>query len=95
MADVRAACDAFAPVLPGDRRRSTGWCRSRCRPTLAHDTAATIHEAERLWRAVDRPNAMIKIPGTRAGLPAITHCIAAGDQRQRHPALLGRALRAR
>ena len=47
-------------------------------PTLANDTAATIHEAERLWRAVDRPNAMIKIPGTPEGLPAITHCIAAG-----------------
>ena len=47
-------------------------------PTLAHDTDATIHEAERLWRALDRPNAMIKIPGTAEGLPAITHCIAAG-----------------
>ena len=47
-------------------------------PTLAHDTDGTIHEAERLWAAVDRPNAMIKIPGTRGGLPAITHCIAAG-----------------
>ncbi len=47
-------------------------------PTLADDTEATIHEAERLWAALDRPNAMIKIPGTEAGLPAITHCIAAG-----------------
>ena len=47
-------------------------------PTLADDTEATIHEAERLWAAVDRPNAMIKIPGTEAGLPAITHCVAAG-----------------
>jgi transaldolase len=47
-------------------------------PTLANDAGGTIHEAERLWDAVRRPNAMIKIPGTRAGLPAITHCIAAG-----------------
>jgi transaldolase len=47
-------------------------------PTLANDTEATIHEAERLWRSLDRPNAMIKIPGTPEGLPAITHCIAAG-----------------
>jgi transaldolase len=47
-------------------------------PTLAHDARATIQEAERLWAAVDRPNAMIKIPGTEAGLPAITHCIARG-----------------
>ena len=39
VADVRAACDAFRRLLPGDRRRRTGWSRSRCRPTLAHDTA--------------------------------------------------------
>jgi transaldolase len=45
---------------------------------LAHDTAGTVREAERLWAAVGRPNAMIKIPGTRAGLPAVTECIAAG-----------------
>jgi transaldolase len=47
-------------------------------PTLAHDTEATVQEAGRLWGALGRPNAMIKIPGTRAGLPAITRCIAAG-----------------
>src|SRR3954451_10176974 len=47
-------------------------------PSLANQTAATMPEAERLWRSLDRPNAMIKIPGTAAGLPAITHCIAAG-----------------
>jgi transaldolase len=47
-------------------------------PTLANDTGGTIREAERLWGAVGRPNAMIKIPGTRAGLPAITHCIGGG-----------------
>jgi transaldolase len=47
-------------------------------PTLANDADGTIHEAKRLWGAVSRPNAMIKIPGTRAGLPAITNCIAEG-----------------
>jgi transaldolase len=47
-------------------------------PELANDTEATIHEAHRLWTALDRPNAMIKIPGTMAGLPAITSCIADG-----------------
>ena len=47
-------------------------------PALARDTDGTIREAERLWRSLDRPNAMIKIPGTREGLPAITHCIGAG-----------------
>ena len=45
-------------------------------PTLAHDTDGTIAAAERLWARVDRPNAMIKIPGTQAGLGAITSCIA-------------------
>ena len=62
----------------GDRRRRRpGLARGLAR-RWRNDTDATIHEAERLWRAVDRPNAMIKIPGTAEGLPAITHCIAAG-----------------
>ncbi len=77
VADVRAACDAFARV-----HRATGGADGlvslEVSPTLAHDTDATIQEAERLWRAVDRPNAMIKIPGTREGLPAIARSIAAG-----------------
>ncbi len=47
-------------------------------PKLAHDTDATIADAERLFRAVGRPNVMIKIPGTLAGLPAITESLARG-----------------
>ncbi len=77
VADVRAACDAFAGVYEtsggGD-----GLVSLEVSPTLANDTQATIHEAERLWRSLDRPNAMIKIPGTPEGLPAIAHAIAAG-----------------
>ena len=77
VADVRAACDVFA-----DLHRATGGLDGQVSlevsPALAHDTAGTIHEAARLWAAVDRPNAMIKIPGTEAGLPAITRCIADG-----------------
>jgi transaldolase len=77
VADVRAACDTFA-----DLHQRTGGLEGQVSlevsPALANDTAATIHEAERLWAAVDRPNAMIKIPGTEAGLPAITRCIADG-----------------
>jgi transaldolase len=77
VADVRAACDAFAGLS-----RATGGADGlvslEVSPALANDTTATIQEAERLWRAVDRPNAMIKIPGTAEGLPAITHGIAAG-----------------
>jgi transaldolase len=77
VADVRAACDLFAPVYQATGGVD-GLVSLEVSPTLAHDTEGTIHEAERLWRMVDRPNAMIKIPGTRAGLPAITHSIAAG-----------------
>lgn len=77
IADVRAACDVFAGL-----HRSTGGLDGQVSlevsPALANDSAATIHEAKRLWAALDRPNAMIKIPGTEAGLPAITQCIAAG-----------------
>jgi transaldolase len=77
VADVRAACDEFAGLhqVTGG---VDGQVSLEVSPTLAHDAQATIHEAERLWQAVDRPNAMIKIPGTEAGLPAITHCVAQG-----------------
>jgi transaldolase len=77
IADVRAACDVFRPLY--DREDGAdGMVSLEVSPALAHDTEGTIHEAERLWRALDRPNAMIKIPGTREGLPAITECLARG-----------------
>ncbi|MEV8367918.1 transaldolase, partial [Microbacterium sp. NPDC064584] len=47
-------------------------------PDLAHDTEATVAQAKELWASVDRPNALIKIPATLAGLPAITEVIGAG-----------------
>ena len=77
VADVRAACDEFAEL----HRRTgglDGQVSLEVSPELAHDTEATTQEAHRLWAALDRPNAMIKIPGTEAGLPAITRCIADG-----------------
>jgi transaldolase len=77
VSDVQAACDVFTPLY----RQSDGedgFVSLEVSPTLANDTEGTIHEAERLWRAVGRPNAMIKIPGTRAGLPAITRSIESG-----------------
>ena len=77
VADVRAACDAFA-ALHRESGGIDGLVSLEVSPALAHDTEGTIHEAERLWGAVDRPNAMIKIPGTEAGLPAIARCVAAG-----------------
>jgi transaldolase len=77
VADVRAACDAFLPLYQRSAG-SDGLVSLEVAPTLAQDADATMQEAERLWSAVDRPNAMIKIPGTRAGLVAITRAIAAG-----------------
>ncbi len=77
VADVRAACDAFAGVYEASGG-SDGLVSLEVSPTLANDTGATITEARRLWKALDRPNAMIKIPGTKAGLPAIARAIAAG-----------------
>ncbi|MGO8609682.1 transaldolase family protein, partial [Rhizobium johnstonii] len=47
-------------------------------PDLANDTDATVAEARQLWTSVDRPNALIKIPATEAGLPAIAEVIGAG-----------------
>jgi transaldolase len=77
VADVRAACDEFAELHRGTAGVD-GQVSLEVSPELASDTDATIQEAYRLWAAVDRPNAMIKIPGTMAGLPAITRCIADG-----------------
>jgi transaldolase len=77
VADVQAACDAFAGVHHATGG-GDGLVSLEVSPALARDTDATIQEAERLWRRVDRANAMIKIPGTQEGLPAIAHCIAAG-----------------
>jgi transaldolase len=75
--DVRAASDVFRPVF-----EATGGVDGRVSievsPDLAHDTDATIAQAKELWATVDRPNALIKIPATKAGLPAITAVIAAG-----------------
>lgn len=75
--DVRRACDVMRPVYD-----ATGGIDGRVSievsPLLANDTEGTIAEAKALWAKVDRPNAMIKIPATVEGLPAITEAIASG-----------------
>lgn len=75
--DVQEAADVFRAVYEkadgGD-----GFVSIEVRPEFANDTAATVTEARRLWRAVDRPNAMVKIPGTREGWPAIERCLHDG-----------------
>ncbi|GHF06011.1 transaldolase [Streptomyces fumanus] len=76
-ADVRAAADVLTPVYEATGGRD-GRVSIEVDPRLAHDTAATVAEAKQLAWLVDRPNVMIKIPATRAGLPAITEVIGAG-----------------
>ena len=77
VADVRTACDMFLP-LHNASEGVDGLVSIEVSPALANDTDATVREARRLWEAVDRPNVMIKIPGTQAGLPAITRCLTRG-----------------
>lgn len=75
--DIQAAADVFGPVYAATRG-GDGYVSLEVSPHLAHDTAATIEEAQRLWRALDRPNAMIKVPATCAGLGAIRALVADG-----------------
>ena len=75
--DIKAAAETLKPVY--DRLDAKdGYVSLEVSPYIADDTDATIAEAEKLWHAVDRPNLMIKIPGTHAGAPAISATIAKG-----------------
>ena len=75
--DVRDACDAFREVY--DRTDALdGYVSLEVSPDLARDTAGTVAEARRLWQIVDRPNLMIKVPGTHEGADAIRQLIAGG-----------------
>ena len=77
VADLRAAADILRPAY--DRLEGKdGFVSMEVSPYLADDTDGTIAEAKRLWEALDRPNVMIKIPGTPAGTPAIAASIADG-----------------
>ncbi len=76
--DVRAACDVLRPVFDAGRNPQDGWVSLEVDPRFAYDTNATLDEATRLHRLVDRPNMMVKIPGTEAGLPAIEEAVARG-----------------
>jgi transaldolase len=75
--DVRDACDAFRTVY--DRTQGVdGYVSLEVSPDLAKDAAGTVAEARRLWSIVDRPNLMIKVPGTAEGAVAIRELIADG-----------------
>ncbi|MQC26120.1 MAG: transaldolase [Chloroflexi bacterium] len=75
--DIQRACDLFAPVFE-TTEGGDGYVSIEVHPDFANDTEATCKEAERLWGLVDRPNVMVKIPATEAGIPAIERSIAAG-----------------
>ena len=75
--DVRAACDVLRPVFERTAGRD-GRVSIEVDPRIAQDAERTTAEARGLWWLVDRPNLFIKIPATRAGLPAVTACLAEG-----------------
>src|SRR5215470_16287874 len=75
--DVSRAADVFRPVY--DKARGNDrFVSIEVAPQLAHDTEGTVEEARRLWKECDRPNVMVKIPGTAEGVPAIRRCLAEG-----------------
>jgi transaldolase/glucose-6-phosphate isomerase len=92
--DVRDACDVFLPMYESDRRGAAatergplggdrlkgrdGFVSLEVSPFIARDTRATVEEAKRFWKAVERPNLFIKIPANPEGLPAIREATAAG-----------------
>jgi len=75
--DIRHTADLLRPVYTRTDG-ADGYVSLEVSPALAHNTAGTIAEAQRLFAALERPNVMIKIPATPAGIPAITATIAAG-----------------
>jgi transaldolase len=76
-ADIKNACDIFMPVYEQSQGLD-GYISIEVPPTIARNTEDTIREAKRYHSAINRPNVMIKIPGTPEGLPAVEAVIAAG-----------------
>ena len=75
--DIRDACDLFLPIYE-ESGGSDGFCSIEVSPGAARDAEATRVEAQRLWTAVDRPNLMVKIPGTAEGAAVIQEMLEAG-----------------
>ena len=75
--DIQDVADLFFPYYAASGGRD-GFVSLEVNPNLAYDTTGTVDEAVLLWQKVNRPNLMVKIPATEAGLPAITEVIAAG-----------------
>jgi transaldolase len=75
--DIQATADLFQPLY-AQTSGGDGYVSLEVSPYLANDAAGTLEEAKRLWKRVNRPNLMIKIPATASGLPAITDALAEG-----------------
>jgi transaldolase len=75
--DIKMAADQLKSVYEATQARD-GYVSLEVNPDLAHDTAQTIAEAKRLFEALAKPNVMIKVPATPAGIPAITELIGSG-----------------
>lgn len=75
--DVGRAADLFRPIHQGSAG-ADGYVSIEVAPTLAHDIDGTVAEAHRLWDALSRPNVMIKVPGTEAGVEAVRRLIGEG-----------------
>ena len=75
--DVRDACDKFASVFSATRG-GDGYVSIEVSPGVSNSADATVEEARRLWRTVDRPNVMVKVPGTPEGAIAVRRLIAEG-----------------
>jgi transaldolase len=75
--DIQDATDILRPVYESSKRRD-GYVSLEVSPYLARDTQGTLQEARRLWKAVGRDNLMIKVPGTKEGIPAFQQLISEG-----------------
>jgi transaldolase / glucose-6-phosphate isomerase len=75
--DIQDATDLLRPVYD-ESKRHDGYVSLEVSPYLARDTQGTLEEARRLWKAVNRPNVMIKVPGTKEGIPAFEQLIGEG-----------------
>jgi len=75
--DIQRACDLFRSIYEAAEGHD-GFVSLEVSPELAHSAEATLEEARRLWKAVDRPNLMVKVPGTEGSVPAFEQLIAEG-----------------
>jgi transaldolase len=75
--DVQRACDMFLPLYK-ETNGTDGFVSLELDPTKANETESSIAQAHELWKAVDRPNLMLKVPGTEAGLPVLEELIFCG-----------------